>query len=275
MCFFVYLLINAHRFNSPLLHFFFTHTHKHDKAETLSLQICVCVFASPQLVTSGPSSPDRVCTGTSTASDILPWLATGEFPPCCHARGHFSRVWKLQHKYWTTEIQSCKYPSVHDALFAGTFLTFLDFFLQCPLSFGDTERLSGLSHFPEISQFCCVDCFGTHLFISVLNLVSVFCHVFCWESCCSHLLHPADIWMFPQLLFLHPLFIDTVYTCTLLPPEIYLYLPPFFESVYLYLTRIVKLVFPSSCCGFYKNLNQREKKGHQRTTKSSGLFIGL
>lgn len=176
---------------------------------------------------------------------------------------------------WTTELQSCKYPSVHDALFAGTFLTFLDFFLQCPLSFGDTERLSGLSHFPEISQFCCVDCFGTHLFISVLNLVSVFCHVFCWESCCSHLLHPADIWMFPQLLFLHPLFIDTVYTCTLLPPEIYLYLPPFFESVYLYLTRIVKLVFPSSCCGFYKNLTQREKKGHQRTTKSSGLFIGL
>lgn len=81
---------------------------------------------------------------------------------------------KLQHKYWTTELQSCKYPSVHDALFAGTFLTFLDFFLQCPLSFGDTERLSGLSHFPEISQFCCVDCFGTHLFISVLNLVSVF-----------------------------------------------------------------------------------------------------
>lgn len=174
MCLFVYLLINAQRFNSPLLHFFFTHTHKHDKAETLSLQICVCVFASPQLVTSGPSSPDRVCTGTSTASDTLPWLATGEFPPCCHARGHFSRVWKLQHKYWTTEIQSCKYPSVHDALFAGTFLTFLDFFLQCPLSFGDTERLSGLSHFPEISQFCCVDCFGTHLFISVLNLVSVY-----------------------------------------------------------------------------------------------------
>lgn len=93
---------------------------------------------------------------------------------CCHARGHLSRVWKLQHKYWTTELQSCKYPSVHDALFAGTFLTFLDFFLQCPLSFGDTERLSGLSHFPEISQFCCVDCFGTHLFISVLNLVSVY-----------------------------------------------------------------------------------------------------
>lgn len=79
MCFFLYLLINAHRFNSPLLHFFFTHTHKHDKAETLSLQICVCVFASPQLVTSGPSSPDRLCTGMSTASDILPWLATGEF----------------------------------------------------------------------------------------------------------------------------------------------------------------------------------------------------
>lgn len=75
---------------------------------------------------------------------------------------------------WTTELQSCKYPSVHDALFAGTFLTSLDFFLQCPLSFGDTERLSGLSHFPEISQFCCVDCFGTHLFISVLNLVSVY-----------------------------------------------------------------------------------------------------
>lgn len=108
MCFFLYLLINAHRFNSPLLHFFFTHTHKHDKAETLSLQICVCVFASPQLVTSGPSSPDRVCTGTSTASDTLPWLATGEFPPCCHARGHFSRVWNYNTNllnYWITVMQ--------------------------------------------------------------------------------------------------------------------------------------------------------------------------
>lgn len=66
------LLTNAQRFNSPLLHFFFTHTHKHDKVETVSLQIRVRAFASPQLVMSGPSSPDRVCTGTSTALDILP-----------------------------------------------------------------------------------------------------------------------------------------------------------------------------------------------------------
>lgn len=120
---FVYLLINAHRFNSPLLHFFFTHTHKHDKAETLSLQICVCVFASPQLVTSGPSSPDRVCTGTSTASDTLPWLATGEFPPCCHAQGHFSRVWNyntntelLNYSHANTRLFTMHYSLAHFSL---------------------------------------------------------------------------------------------------------------------------------------------------------------
>lgn len=198
---FVYLLINAHRFNSPLLHFFFTHTHKHDKAETLSLQICVCVFASPQLVTSGPSSPDRVCTGTSTASDILPWLATGEFPPCCHARGHFSRVWNYNTNllnYWITVMQI----PVCSRCIIRWHISHFPWFLPA-VSSKFWRHWASQWTFPFPRNFPVLLCrlfWDSSLYLSVKFSLSFHssCHVFCWESCCSHLLHPADIWMFPQ-----------------------------------------------------------------------------
>lgn len=40
---------------------------------------CVFVCVCPQLVMSGLSFLDQGCTETSTASDTLLWLATGEF----------------------------------------------------------------------------------------------------------------------------------------------------------------------------------------------------
>lgn len=64
------------------------------KAEILHL----IMRFSPQPVTSGPSSPDRVCTGTSTALGILPSLATGEsFTAVPHAVSvPLSNIWVRQ-----------------------------------------------------------------------------------------------------------------------------------------------------------------------------------
>lgn len=199
MCLFVYLLINAQRFNSPplLLH---THSQTRQSWNTFFTNLCMCVcfssacdewtvlprpglhrdvnrFGHSAVVSNGWVSSLLPCSRTlqqslKTTTQILnDWITVMQIPVCsqCIIR------WHISHFPWFLPAVSSKF----------------------------WRHWASQRTFPFPRNFPVLLCrlfWDSSLYLSVKFSLSFHssCHVFCWESCCSHLLHPADIWMFPQ-----------------------------------------------------------------------------
>lgn len=170
----------------------------------------------------------------------------------------------------------------------------LDFSLQCPLSFWRHWASQWTFLFPRnFPVLLCRLFWDSSLYLTAKFSLSLHfsCHVVCccllWVSVEKVVAATSSILpisgCFLSNFFLHPLFIDTVYTCTLLPPEIYLYLS---LNVYICISlALLSWSFHPRAVDFIRiwmlflNLSEpeRRKKGHQWTTKCTGLFffIGL